>query len=36
MSKFIYLLSQEDVHITRALAKYAFECFKIIENASQS
>ena len=36
MSKFIYLLSQEDVHITRALAKYVFECFKIIENASQS
>ena len=34
LAKFIFLLSQEDVVITRALAKYTFECSKIIENGN--
>ena len=34
LAKFIFLLSQDDVVITRALAKYTFECSKIIENGN--
>ena len=34
LAKFIFLLSQEDVVITKALAKYTFECSKIIENGN--
>ena len=34
LAKLIFLLSQEDVVITRALAKYTFECPKIIENGN--
>ena len=34
LAKLIFLLSQEDVVITRALAKYTFESPKIIENGN--
>ena len=35
-AKFIFVLSQEDKDITKMIAKYTFDCFKILENENLS
>ena len=34
LAKFVFLLTQEYMDITTALAKYTFKCFEIIENGN--